>query len=118
MPPAPLPARFPPPAAAPAAATAAAKSATAAARAGRHRLGLVDRQVPAAEAVVVQLFDRLLRFLVGGHFDEPEAPRPAGGHVAHDLHALDGAAAGKQLLEILLSRAVREVAHVKFSTHC
>src|SRR5688572_25311280 len=98
------------------AATAAAAEATAA-RACGHRLRLVDGQVPAAEVVVVELIDRLLRFLIGRHLDEPESARPAGGHVAHDLDALDGSASGEELLQVLLSRAVREVAHVKFSTH-
>ena len=80
-------------------------------------LGFVDGEIAAAEVVVVQLFDRALRFLVGGHLDEAEAPRPSRRHVAHDLHALDRPAACKELLEILLPRAVREVAHVEFSTH-
>jgi hypothetical protein len=67
--------------------------------------------------VVVQLLDGALRLLFGRHFHEPEAARAARGHVAHDLHALDGPAARKELLQILLSRAIREVAHVEFSTH-
>src|SRR5688572_31592307 len=114
------PSFLPPRLAAPTTATAATAAATesAAARAGRHRLRLVDGQVAAAEVVVVELVDGALRFFVGRHLDEAEAACTAGCHVAHDLDALDSATAGEELLQILLPRAVREVAHVKFSTHC
>src|SRR5829696_3421959 len=115
MPPVPLPPGLAPSTAA-AAATAAEAAATAA-RPCRHRLRLVDRQVAAAEVVVVQLLDRALRLLVGRHLDEAEPAGTTGGHVAHDLHALDGATACEQLFEVLLTRGVRKVPHVKFSTH-
>jgi hypothetical protein len=115
MPPSHLPPRFAAPTTATASTAAAAEAATAGAR--RHRLRLVNGQVPAAEVVVVELIDGFLRLLVGRHLDEPESACAASRHVAHDLDALDGATSGEELLQVLLSRAVREVAHVKFSTH-
>ena len=111
-----LPARLSASAATAASATEAAAT-TAAAGACRHGLRLVDGEVAPAEVVVVQLFDRALRFLVGGHLDEAEAPGASRRHVAHDLHAFDGAASREELFEILLARGVRKVTHVKFSTH-
>ena len=98
------------------AATAEAATATAAGARG-HRLGLIHGQIAATKIVIVQLLDRTLSLFIGSHLDETEATSPTRGHVAHDLDALDGAAGGKELFEILFSRAVRKVPHVKFSTH-
>jgi hypothetical protein len=67
--------------------------------------------------VVVQLLDGTLSFLVGGHLDEAEASGATGGHVAHDLHALDVSTAGEELLEILFAHGVWKVPNVEFSTH-
>src|SRR5829696_8644562 len=118
MPPFDSPPGFAAPTTTTAAAAAPAEATATPAGARRHRLGLVHGQVASAEAVVVQLLDRALGFFIGRHLDEAEAARTASCHVAHDFHALDRATLSKQLLEILLSRCVREVAHVKFSTHC
>ena len=88
---------------------AAAEAATAtAAGARRHRLGLIDGQVATTEIVIVQLLDRTLSLFVRSHLDEAESTSATSRHVAHDFHALDRAAAGKELLEILLSRSCTE----------
>jgi hypothetical protein len=92
---------------------AAAPEATAAGLGARF----IDGEVPAAEVLVVQHADRLLRFLVGRHLDEREPAGTAGGHVAHHADRVHGAGAGEQALKILLGDAVGKVADVKFSSH-
>ena len=88
-----LPARLLPSAAAATAATttttttaaAPAEAAPSAARLLRARF--IDRQRPAAEAMLVQLADGILRVLVGRHFHEGEPARATGFPVErpHDL---------------------------------
>src|SRR5206468_13053171 len=76
-----LPARFLTPSAAATTATAPAAATTAstepaaavAAAARLLRTRFIDRQRTAAEALLVELCNRILRVLVGGHFDEREA---------------------------------------------
>src|SRR4029077_80394 len=94
-------------------------SATAAesARTLRLRTRLVHGQTAAAQLEIVQLVDRLLRFFVRAHLHEREAARPAGGHVAHDLHGFDRARAGEQVLKVGFTGFVRKVPNVKSSTH-
>src|SRR5206468_6765114 len=110
-----LPARLGP--AAGVAAAVAAAAAAESARTLRFRTRLVHGQTAAAQLELVQLVDRLLRFFVCAHFNEREAARPAGGHVAHDLHRFDRARAGEQVLKIGFPGFVRKVANVKSTTH-
>src|SRR5262245_35369896 len=121
-----LPARLAP--AAPAAATAlvavpaaaAAAVAAAPAEAARSlgaRTRLVDRQIAAAERIVVKLVDRLLRVFVRRHLDEREPARAAGGHIAHHLDRVDGAGRGEELLQLRLPRRERQVTDVEFPSH-
>src|SRR5262245_19108895 len=61
-------------------ATAAARATAAAttAAAGGLRVGDLDRDPTAIQLAAVQLGDRVLRLLSGGHLDEAEAPRLPG----------------------------------------
>src|SRR3954468_10127387 len=124
QPPSKLPARFGATSAAVAATAAAAVAAAAeattavAARAGRRlRARLVHGEVAAAELMVVQLLDRVLRVFVGRHFDERETAGPAGRLVAHHVDAVDGADRAKQRAEILVVSVVGKVADVELSCH-
>jgi hypothetical protein len=72
-----LPARFPP--------TVAAAAETAAAAASRLRTGLIDGEISAANLRSVERGDRLLRFLVRAHFNEPESASASGHLIAHHL---------------------------------
>src|SRR5262245_5436992 len=95
-----LPSRFPSAAAASAAAAVATfKAATAATT---HGLGsrLIDHQRASFHLELVQLRDSALCFLVARHFDEPESPRPARRHVAHDACAFHGARTAEELGEL------------------
>src|SRR4051812_16567564 len=125
QPPSRLPARFGSASAAVAATAAAAVAAAAeapptavAARAGRRlRARLVHGEVAAAELMVVQLLDRVLRVLVGRHFDEREAAGAAGRLIAHHVDAVDRADRAKQRAEILVVGVVGKVADVELSCH-
>src|SRR5690349_20058565 len=75
------------PAAATATAAATSIPAAATAAAAFARPGLIHGQRPAAELLAVECFDRGGRFLVVLHFDEPEAPRPAGLPVGDHLRS-------------------------------
>src|SRR5204862_2516783 len=96
-------------AAAPAA--AASTIAAEAAAATAHRLGprfVHDQRAP-FHFEFVQLGDGPLRFLVCGHFDEAEAARAAGGHVAHDACAFHRAGTAEQLSQLGFTGLVRKV---------
>jgi hypothetical protein len=103
-----LPARF----GAPTAVSATAESAR-----GRLRTRFVDGQITTTKVVIVELANRVLGFLVRGHLDEREPARAAGIHVAHQIHAFDGADAREQAVKILIACVVREVANVKLLSH-
>ena len=77
---------------------------------------LVDRQRAAAEIVLVELRNRLLRFLVGSHLDKREAARASGGHIAHDAHGLHIAGLTEQLLQLGFADCVGEIADVQLAT--
>src|SRR6266545_1672875 len=109
-----LPAGFGPTALAAAVATAATVCASAA-RGLRARL--VDGEAAAAELMLVEHRDRLLRILVGRHFDEREAARAARGHITHHVDAVDRARGREERAEVLVVGVVREVADVEFSCH-
>src|SRR3954469_4924737 len=112
-----LPARFAVAAARAAAIAAVAAAAAESARALRLGARFVDGQPAAAQLVVVQLGDRLLRLVVRAHLHERETARAPGRHVAHHLHRFHGAGAGEQILQIGLAGFVRKIAHVKSATH-
>src|SRR5437667_6031118 len=91
------------------AAGAFAAAETAAAGIFRLRPCLVHGERAATKLMRVQLSDRRLCFLVRRHFHEPEAPRPAGRHVAHDAHLVYGTALPEQLLQFRLADLVGEI---------
>src|SRR5262245_27398489 len=76
--------------AATAAATEAAATATPEAAPGRLGSRFVDREGAAAELRLVELIDRPLGVVVGGHLDEREAARSPRRHVAHHAHRVHG----------------------------
>src|SRR5690606_15504591 len=108
-----LPARL----GAPSAAAAAAESAAAAARPGHLGTRLVDREAPAAEAVIVELRHSLLRTFVSRHLHEGESARAAGLTIANDVHRVDGTRFAEQRLEVRLVGFVGEIADVQLPTH-
>jgi hypothetical protein len=81
------------------------------------RTGLVDGQLPPAEAVIGQLTNGGLCLFVGGHFDEGKTTRATRRVIPHHVDALDGSGRCKQRLEVLVTGFVREVADVKLSSH-
>src|SRR5207253_10071859 len=118
----PLPPRLlaPPPAPTAAATTAAAAPAPAESAAAATRLlwpRLVDRQRSPAEALFVELGDRILRILIGRHFHEREAARPAGLAIPHHVHGRDVAGFRKERREIVFIGVVREIANIQFVAH-
>src|SRR5262249_6828066 len=78
---------------------------------------LVDHERPAFHLLLVELADRLLRFVVGAHLHEREAASPAGRHVAHHANTLDLAGAAEHFGELILGRGVRKVADVQSPAH-
>ena len=109
-----------PPAATAAVVSAAAPASEAATGAGRElrlRLRLVDDERTPLHLVLVELGDGLLGLGVGGHLDEPESARPAGGHVAHDAHVLDSPHLREERRQILIRRAVRQIPNIEPATH-
>src|SRR5262249_45826447 len=74
-------------------------------------------QSPTPHLVLIELRGRLLRFFVGRHLDEREAPRASGRSVAHHTYRLDIPSPAEQFLEFRLARAVRQIPDVKPSTH-
>ncbi len=82
------------------------------------RTSLVDREIAASEVGVVQLIDRLLGIIIGCHLDKGESSRTTRGHVAHHVDAFHRAGLGKQILQVLFGRRVRQVADVEFTAHC
>ena len=66
------------------------------------------------EIVIVERPDRGLSLLVCRHLDEREPARAARGHVAHEIHAFDGADAREQGLKVLIAFVfVREIANCR-----
>jgi hypothetical protein len=114
-----LPAGLAAPAAATTTAAVAAKSTAAAPAKPALGLGpgLVDRQAAAAHLELIKLGGRFRGLLVGRHLDECEPPGTARRGVAHDTDRLYGSCLAEELLEFRFSRAIREVADVKPSTH-
>jgi hypothetical protein len=97
--------------------TAASVSTTAGSTGVRLRTRFVDREITATEVMIIEPLDRGLGILVCRHLDKREPPRAPGGHIAHQIHGVDGADARKQCLKILVARVVRKVANVEFSRH-
>src|SRR5438477_235396 len=88
-----------------------------AARAGRLRVRDLDRDPPAVELTPVQLGDRGLRLLRGGHFDEAEAPRLAREPIGDDRRGKHVAALGEELSKSVARGRVGETADVQFGRH-
>jgi hypothetical protein len=103
----------------PSATTAAAEAATAAEAAAtwRHRPGLVHRKRSAAEAVLVQFGDGILRVLVRRHFNEREAPAAAGLAIFRDTHRRHLASLCEQRCEVVLINVIGKVPDIQFVAH-
>jgi hypothetical protein len=101
------------------AAASAASAEVPAASSRAHRLGprLVDGQPAAAELRVVELLDGGAGAVLGGHFDEREAARPARGLIAHEANGSDRSGLGEQPLECLFVSGKREIADVQLLIH-
>ena len=98
-------------------ATAAAAAETATTAPIRFGPRLVHGEIAAAQRILVELLNRLLRILVGGHLHEREAARAARHLIAHDGDRLDLTGLSEEILQILLAGAEREIAHKKFPSH-
>src|SRR5205823_883008 len=92
----------------PAAATPASAESTTTAATRLLRPRFVHRQRASTEALLVELRDRILRVLIGRHFHEREAARPAGFAIPHDVHGRDIAGFRKQRGEVVFIGVVRE----------
>src|SRR5262249_42012054 len=96
-------------------ATPTARVAVAAAGAGSARLaglGLIDRQGPALERLVIERLDGRLGLVRGGHLNEAEAAGAAGIAVHDDLGPSHGAVALEELQQVVGRAAPGEIAHV------
>ena len=80
-------------------------------------VGVRDRQRASAEALLVQLRDRILRVLIGCHFHEREATRPARLAIPHNVHGRDIASLRKQRGEVVFIGVVGEIANIQFVAH-
>jgi hypothetical protein len=123
-----LPARLLPAttAAAPATATAAAASTSATATAAtettaatpwRHRPRFVHGERAAAEALLMELRDRVLRVLLGRHFDKCEAAPTPGVTVPHDADGRHRAGFREQIGQVRFIDVVGEIADIQFVAH-
>src|SRR5438874_792470 len=102
----------------PAVSTAAiAPAAVTVARALLTRLGLVDRQVPAAHHGAVEGIDGGIRLRISGHFHKAEAFGLAGVLVRDDRRRGDRAGRGEQVLQVLLGSRVGQSAHINTLCH-
>src|SRR5262245_44446189 len=78
---------------------------------------LVDGEVSATNRRPVEGGDRVLRLLVRTHFDEAKSARAAGRLIAHDVHRLHGPGPREQLLQLVFTDFVRQVADIQLPTH-
>src|SRR5262245_58417035 len=95
-----------------AAVTAATTAAAATSTAAFFRPGLVHRQGAPLDDLTVHPGDGRLGFLVGAHFDEPEALRPTGVAVGDDLGRDDRPERGEKLIELGVADPPAQVADV------
>jgi hypothetical protein len=103
-----------------AAVTTATATTTEAASTGRarfHGARFIDHNIAAAERLVVQASNGCLGLGVVAHFDKAKAFGSTGFAVHHDFGTDDGAILAKGLLQIVVTYAVGQVAHVQFATH-
>jgi hypothetical protein len=78
---------------------------------------LIDGQGTSTKLMAVELRHRLLRLLVGRHFDECESPRSTGHTIAHDGDGLYLPGLSEQCFEILFHRLIRKIPDEQFATH-
>src|SRR5262245_59690710 len=95
----------------------AAEAAAAAKPTGRFRPRLVHGERATTHLVAVELRRRLLRFLVGRHFDERKPARAPGCRIAHHADRFDGSRLAEELLQFRLARCVGNVPDVQPATH-
>jgi hypothetical protein len=103
-----------------AAATTAVATATATAAAAEAaatgpffaRLGLIDRQSAAIKLFAVEIGNRLVGFVLGGHFHKPEATGFACEFVQDDVAADHVTGLLEQRLEVAIHRIERQIADV------
>src|SRR5262245_51302326 len=96
---------------------ALATAETATAAAGRLWTGLVHGEASPAKLRAVERRDRVLRLVVGAHFDERKSARAAGGLIAHDGHRVHGPGLAEQVLQLGLTDFVRQVSNIQLPTH-
>src|SRR5205814_2165384 len=112
-----LPARLASSAAAAAAAATTSEAAAAAAAALRLRTVVVDGQPPPAHLLLIEFGSRLLRLLVGGHFDECKSVPASGCGIAHHADRFDRPCATEQFLQFSFAGRVRQFAHIQPTPH-
>jgi hypothetical protein len=100
--------------AAPAAAASSAAVTSTAVIAGA---GFVDDQVAAVVFLAVELRDRVVRGIVGGHLDEAEPARAAGLAIHYDVGGINLAGCCKMFLKVFAGDAKRQISYVKFRAH-
>ena len=83
----------------------------------RGRLGHLDLQGPAVECIAVELSDRRICRLSGGHLGETEAARAAGVTIGHDRDVVDALDLIEELTELLGGRGEGKAADEKLLTH-
>src|SRR5688500_9107728 len=97
------------PAAAATTTTATAVSTAESAAAAFLGTGLVHLDGTALELLTIELLDRLLCFVVGGHLDESEAARLTRVAIGDDRRRLAGARLSEELLQVASSDLEREI---------
>ncbi len=102
-----------------AAATAAATTTVAAAAAATRlaRLGLIDREAPAVDFLVVKTLDGRLGLGLAAHLDEAKALAPTRVAILDDLRALHDPESGEQLLQVSVADLIGQVPDIQFPAH-
>src|SRR5262249_61858408 len=78
---------------------------------------LINGQCAAAETLLMELSNGVLRILIRRHFDERESTRTSSFTIAHDIHGRDVSSLRKQRGEVVFVGVVGEIADVEFVTH-
>src|SRR5688572_12881692 len=79
--------------------------------------GFIDFQRTAADFLAIELLNRCIGFVAGGHFDEGEPSRASGVAIFDDTCGLDRTGLRKQFLKILTGSLESEVSNIEFCRH-
>lgn len=91
---------------------AATTAATATTTAAFLRTGFIHGEIAAFNVLAIECGDRVLRLLIGAHFDETEAFGASGFTVGDHLRRLHRTVFGKHLFQVVTADTVAQVAYI------